>query len=148
MCGKNLDEQCPTLQSSTAYDANSSLANDGEVPLFGYTHTADTPGSTDPWWMIDFISPKAVLGGMIWGRRDCCLTRLDGFEVWIGNSSTYNGTGNTVCFVANTTEHDFSPYMHEFSCVGVARFLFVMLPGEGRILSLLEIEIYPPTSGK
>ena len=147
MCGTTRDQQCFTSQSSTLASYISSNANDG-VKISGFSHT-DGQGSTDPWWMVDFGSSLAVASGMVWGRYDgCCESRMDGFEVWIGTNPNYPaGNGNSMCFVDTANDQDYAPYTQAFSCIGIGRYLFVVLPGTNRILTLTEVEVYPPATG-
>ena len=156
MCGSAQDQQCPTTQSSTLDNFSSSYANDGhedqsysgycQYSLYCFSHTADAPGSTNPWWLVDFGSLRAVGSGMVRGRTDSLEgeSRLDGFEVYIGsNILGYNSTGNSRCYVDTTYQHDIPPYSQSFTCVGAGQYLYVVLPGDNRILTMVELEVYP-----
>ncbi len=96
----------------------------------------------NPWWRVDLQSTKQVVAGKLWGRTDCCQSLLDGFQIWIGNAATFDGTGNINCFTATSTEHNLLPYTHSFTCNGTGRYVFVTLPGTVRTLSLVEFEVY------
>ena len=139
-CGQAGDEQCSTSQSSYASywtSTGSGLANDGNHDLSSWTHTESLKNS---WWRVDFGISQNTVGGTIWNRGDCCPSRLDGFKLWIGDNSEYNGQGNTNCFTATTFEHDESPFTHSFTCIGHGRYFFVHLPSENP-LSLAEVEV-------
>ncbi len=140
-CGATGNQQCGTVQSSTYSNFPSYLGNDGRTTCgydLTFTHTNfDDP---DAWWRVDFGITRLAVGGIIWGRCDCCQSRLDGFRLWIGDSPTYNGQGNTNCYTAMTTPHYYSPYTHAFTCVGQGRYFFVHLPS-GDALSLIEVQV-------
>ncbi len=124
-------------------------ANDGSLGTsLSFSHTSGAAGvcnqtTTDqtPWWMVDFGYTASIGGGKIWGRQGCCQARLNGFQIWVGNSSTYNAAGNTNCYFATSTEHTLPPYTHTFSCLAFGRYLFVVQT-TGQCLTMREIEIY------
>jgi hypothetical protein len=114
-----------------------------------FSHTHGAPGTTDdntdliPWWKVDFGDPKSIQSGQIWGRTECCQFRLDGFQIWVGNSGTaYDAPGNSNCFTATSNQHHRRPFTHSFSCFAFARYLFVVLIS-GECVTMREIEIYP-----
>jgi hypothetical protein len=150
-CGIDQEQACPVSQSTSLQSSYPGLlANDGLLATFSHTDGAPGVCGTDrndpvPWWMVDFGYQTSIVGGKIWGRADCCQERLDGFQIWVGDSNaSYNATGNTNYYAAVTTEHRSSPYTHTFNLSSVARgrFLFVVLPS-GECLTLREVEIYP-----
>jgi hypothetical protein len=140
-CGQGMSDPCPTLQSSTDAGYISSIANDGNK--IG-TFTSTAAGATDPWWRIDLGKPELVESGKIWNRDNCCPERLDGFQIWIGDETTYNGAGNFLCYTDTTSEHNLAPFTHSFTCNGMGRYVFVFVPGPNRYVSLNEVEIYNP----
>ncbi len=126
------------------------MANDGSITT-GFTQTDGAPGvcangtGTDtmtPWWKFDLGYPASIGNGKIWGRTDCCQERLDGFQIWVGDSgSAFNASGNTNCYTATTIEHRLSPYTHAFDCVALGRYLWIVLT-TGQCLAMREVEIY------
>jgi hypothetical protein len=147
-CGQSGSDACAAAQSkdevSLLYPAFK--ANDGKVSCnrnangyYDFSHTADD-GSANSWWRLDFGGTRKIAGGIIWGRCDCCQSRLDGFRLWIGSSTTYNGQGNTNCYTATTSPHNFAPYTHAFTCTGEGRYFFVQLPST-QPLTLLEVQV-------
>ncbi len=152
-CGADSNQDCAATQSSTA----AWLGMDASVVVDGCKSEEDNP-STDlfygshtgtdnyPWLRIDLATSRSVGSGQVWNRPGNNAIRLDGFQVWIGNSLTYNGAGNTNCYTATTTPHNSFPYLHYFPCVGVGRYFFVSLPRTGTCLHLREVEIYAPCS--
>jgi hypothetical protein len=129
---------------STGFHANASNANNGlYAPSSGVTYDfAHTLEETNPWWRVDFGSTKAVAYAKIWGRQDCCQSRMDGFEVWVGDSPSYNGTGNSKCFTSIVNQLLVAPYTYGFPCDGRGRYLFVVLPRFGFVV-VVEVEVYP-----
>jgi hypothetical protein len=97
------------------------------------------------WWRVDLGYTASIGGGKIWGRSDCsfaCMSRLNGFQIWVGDSgSAYDATGNTKCYTSTTTEQRVSPYTTTFDCVALGRYLWIILT-TGECLSMLEIEVY------
>jgi hypothetical protein len=150
-CGVDQEQACPVSQSTTISSSfPASRANDGLLDSFSHTDGApglcgDAGNDPIPSWRVDFGYQTSIAGGKIWGRADCCQGRLDGFQIWVGDSNApYNATGNTNYYTAVTTEHRSFPYTHTFNLSSVARgrFLFVVLPS-GQCLTLREVEIYP-----
>jgi hypothetical protein len=121
------------------------VANDGSR-TGAYSHTDGGICGTGidplPWWMVDLGSQRMIGGGTIWNRDDCCPERLNGFQIWAGNSSTaYNTLENVNCYTAVTTEHVVSPFTHAFTCPVLGQYLYVVIPS-GECLSMREVEIY------
>jgi DNA-binding beta-propeller fold protein YncE len=111
--------------------------------LFYGSHT-----NTDnyPWIRIDMVTSRAIGSGQIWNRPGDVANRLNGFQIWVGDSSTYNGLNNINCYTATTTPHISFPYLHYFTCLGSGRYFFLVLPTYYTWLHIREIEIYPPCS--
>ena len=94
------------------------------------------------WWRVDFGASKNVGGGKIWNRDGCCMNRIDGFQIWVGDNTTFDSPGNTLCFTATTAEHNQHPYTHSFDCIATGQYLFVVLT-TGQCLNVREVEVYP-----
>ena len=123
--------------------------NDGITLCWLNEYFTHTKFEANSWWRVDFGRTRQTLGGLLWGRCDCCQDRLDGFLLWIGDSPTYNGQGNTVCYNATTTEHHTAPFTHAFTCIGQGRYFFVHLPSNlNNPLSLIEVEVQGRGLGK
>jgi DNA-binding beta-propeller fold protein YncE len=153
-CGTNSDLDCPTSESSTAswWGMDARAAVDGfkaeeyvsSTAIFYGFHT-NTENS--PWIRIDLVTTRSIGSGQIWSRPDHS-SRLDGFQIWIGDSPTYNGLNNINCYTATITPHNSFPFVHYFPCVGSGRYFFVNIPRTGIVLHLREVEIYPPCSNE
>jgi hypothetical protein len=148
-CGPFGNASCPSRQSSTAVTYVASIANDGIIPPQPDRIFTSTNYELRPWWRVDFGSSQAIGGITIYNRAAgdrCCPTRLDGFQVWVGANSTFDGAGNFMCYkstAADDVAHNVYPFIQSFSCVGVGQYLFVTLPIV-QFLSLAEVLIYPP----
>ena len=154
-CGPDKNQACPANESTMYGSSPPSLANDGSLTT-GITHTDGAPGvcaygvdTMHPWWMVDFNTTYSIASGTVWNRaffNEVPDSRLDGFQIWVGNSSAaYNAPANIKCFTATTTEHNQPPYTHSFNCTASGRYLYVVL-STGQCLTMREVEVYP--SGK
>lgn len=98
------------------------------------THTKAT---TDPWWSVDLLKVHVVTSVSITNRRDCCSDRLDGLQIHVGNSSSkYRKVGEIP--EAGAAER----ITLNFTDAAEGRFVTVVLPGRGKILTLCEVEVY------
>ncbi len=145
-CGASRNAQCDTTQSSTYSSLSSGIANDGQNATIccapgSCTHTGDDFPSN---WRLDFGSTALVAGGKIWGRSDHIpsMARLDHFGVYVGDDPVW--LGNPKCYTSGTGDH----LGETFECVGVGRYLHVVLPVGSVPLSICEIEVQhsPSTS--
>jgi hypothetical protein len=156
-CGSSQNQAC-TASQSTDRTGNAlsptgnqlypaSNGNDGLFDAFTHTGGAsgvcnEFPADLTPWWKVDLGYTASIGGGQIWGRSDGSQARLDGFQIWVGDSgSAYNAAGNTKCYTSTTFEHRTSPFTHSFDCVATGRYLWVVLE-TGNCLSIREIQVY------
>ena len=138
-CGTAQSQACPASQSSTFPSYYASYANDGSATgILSHTNY-----DTNPWWSVNFGSPQAVGSGIIYGRTDCCMSRLNGFQIWVGNGTTYSSAANIMCYQATSFEENNPPYTHAFTCSVIGQYLFVVLPTT-QYLTIEEIMIFPP----
>lgn len=49
---------------------------------------------SDPWWRVDLMAIHKVSYITITNREDCCIWRLDGAQILVGNSLQNNGNNN------------------------------------------------------
>ncbi|XP_049425184.1 uncharacterized protein LOC125884330 [Epinephelus fuscoguttatus] len=132
-------------QSSTLSSATASKAIDGRRNSYysqgSCSHTAEK--KTNPWWRVDLRRTYIVNSVKITNRRDCCAERLDGAEIRIGNSLENNGNSNPRCA---TIAHIRAGKTNTYYCDGGSmegRFVNVIIPGEGKTLTLCEVEVFP-----
>jgi hypothetical protein len=94
-CGVDGRQACSAAQSSVANGGEASRAVDNNIDtLWGGGSVTHTNDEAYPWWMVDFGRQVKISGLRVYNRGDCCQEYLQGFTVYIGNSSL--GTlGNT-----------------------------------------------------
>ncbi|XP_066518433.1 fucolectin-1-like [Hoplias malabaricus] len=92
-----------------------------------------------PWWRVDLLIQYQISSVVITNRGDCCPTRIDGAEIRIGNSLENNGNNNPRCAVIPDIPAGSSS---TFSCDMIGRYVNVVIPKNGAILTLCEVEIY------
>ena len=142
-CGSDNSQPCPTTQSSDHSSQNypSSAAVDGRIEGVGvgaFTHTAT---STNPWWMVDFQESRVISVVRVYNRMDCCPERLEGFEIRVGNSvESWNDA--SVCASEIRAPAASDNFLVTVSCQAEGRYLFIVLPGSSKILSLTEVRVH------
>ncbi|XP_062320749.1 fucolectin-4-like [Osmerus eperlanus] len=76
----------------------------------------------------------------ITNREDCCVWRLDGAQILVGNSLQNNGNNNPVCVAISSIPAGDSV---TFQCNGMeGRYVNIIRPGCFKILSVCEVEVY------
>uniref|UniRef100_A0A3P9QA12 Si:ch211-215k15.4 n=1 Tax=Poecilia reticulata TaxID=8081 RepID=A0A3P9QA12_POERE len=111
--------------ASNAIDGNTnSVFRDGSC-----SHTEQ---QSNPWWRVDLLDSYVVTRVIITNREDCCEERINGAEIRIGNSIQFNGIENPrgafkVIDILNRIE---------------GRYVTIVIPGSGKILTLCEVEVY------
>ena len=126
----------PTTQSSTAHDGISSKAVDGNRNGYWFndsvTHTAHYP---NPSWSVDLLAYYVIKEIKIYNRKDCCQNRIAGFHLYIWKDNervwSYVHQGSFAHAVFD---------IHVPSITGDK--IEVMIPGESKVLSLAEVEVY------
>ncbi|CAK6978250.1 fucolectin-7-like [Scomber scombrus] len=102
------------------------------------THTVE---QTNPWWRVDLLESYVVTSVVITNRGDCCAERINGAEIHIGNSLQNNGVANPVVGVIPSIPLG-RPYTVTVTKRVEGRYVTVVLPGSGRLLTLCEVEVY------
>ncbi|XP_062421540.1 uncharacterized protein si:ch211-215k15.4 [Pungitius pungitius] len=102
------------------------------------THTKE---ETNPWWRVDLLHPYTVTSIVISNRADCCADRLNRAEVHVGNSLENNGVANPVVGTIDRTDQGATITLTLTKHVD-GRYVTVVLPGPGKILTLCEVEVY------
>ncbi|KAK7910368.1 hypothetical protein WMY93_015052 [Mugilogobius chulae] len=134
-------------QSSTLYPAEANRAIDGRRDTF-YTESScsHTEQETAPWWRVDLGQIFMVSKVKVTNRGDCCAERLDGAEIHIGDSLTNNGNDNPRCAVIT---HIPLGNTFTYTCesgIMLGRYVNLVLPGDVKILTLCEVEVYADPS--
>ncbi|XP_069791219.1 uncharacterized protein [Narcine bancroftii] len=127
-------------QSSTSYGGSASRAIDGNAKnMWQKGSCTHTKRSTNPWWQVDLKGIHAVSIVKLSNRGDCCSERLIGAEIRIGNSLKNYGNNNRLC----GTVRSVTTPTNNFTCHGLAgRYVNIIIPGQLKILSLCEFEVY------
>ncbi|XP_034553429.1 uncharacterized protein LOC117822690 [Notolabrus celidotus] len=120
--------------ANSAIDGN----RDSDFHHGSCTHTAE---QSNPWWRVDLLESYTIPSIIITNRGDCCSARLNGLEIYIGNSLQNNGLGNPK---VGTIPHTGSgrSLTFRFDNPVEGRYVTLKLPGSKRILSLCEVEVY------
>ena len=150
-CGADGLQPCSTQQSSSMpEDITSGLhladaAIDGNYAVVWGSdscfRTDSNAGETYPWWMVDLGQVRSVRAVKIWNRgEDCCSWRLQGYEIWIGNSAS-SYSDNMRCHTGGTAPLS-DPFTVTSACVDTGRYLFIGVPDLSIALNLCEVEVY------
>lgn len=138
-----------TTQSSQHWRFGSERAVDGSresnLMLGSCTHTLQEEA---PWWRVALDSSHRVQAVAITNLGDAHGARLHGAQVRVGDSAV--GVQHGAGWLPQCG-HDFSPptggtvevVCHNGPIPG--RYVYVILPGAARILSLCEVEVYGTT---
>uniref|UniRef100_A0A3P9Q9R8 Si:ch211-215k15.4 n=1 Tax=Poecilia reticulata TaxID=8081 RepID=A0A3P9Q9R8_POERE len=120
--------------ASNAIDGNTnSVFRDGSC-----SHTEQ---QSNPWWRVDLLDSYVVTRVIITNREDCCEERINGAEIRIGNSIQFNGIENPRAATI------FSIPRGAFKVIDIlnrieGRYVTIVIPGSGKILTLCEVEVY------
>ncbi|GMH43530.1 hypothetical protein BSKO_11452 [Bryopsis sp. KO-2023] len=142
----------PTFQSTTAFGGDSSRAVDGNRDSsYGgnsCTHTGfseEDYATPNPWWAVDLGASRKVTRIKVTNRGDCCSDRLNNFEIRVGDvkplgdGSKDNSIQNPLCssgLIIGGGE------TLEIVCTITGRYVTVRLPGNAKVLTLCEVEVY------
>uniref|UniRef100_A0A673FT22 Fucolectin tachylectin-4 pentraxin-1 domain-containing protein n=1 Tax=Sinocyclocheilus rhinocerous TaxID=307959 RepID=A0A673FT22_9TELE len=100
----------------------------------------------NPWWRLDLLDNYHIRTVTITNRADCCPERLNNAEIRIGNSLENNSNNNPICAVITSIPRGAS---HSYSCPDMeGRYVNIVIPGDGRILTVCEVEVYRGFPGK
>lgn len=142
----------PTFQSTTAFGGLSSRAVDGSTNAnYGgnsCTHTGfseSDQGTPNPWWAVDLGATRKITRIKVTNRRDCCSERLNNFEVRVGDvkplgdGSMDNSVANPLCSSGVIVGRGAT---REITCLGTGRYVTLRLAGQGKILTLCEVQVF------
>ncbi|XP_058639037.1 uncharacterized protein LOC131544672 isoform X2 [Onychostoma macrolepis] len=101
---------------------------------------SSTTAQTNPWWRVDLRYIYRISRVVITNRLDCCPERINGAEIHIGNSLENNGNNNPICAVISSIPAGVSS---TYTCNDMeGRYVNLIIPGDSRILTLCEVEVY------
>ena len=146
-CGIYRDKACPTDQSSTTRGGLPAFAVDGNTNTNYFDRAGDaqctqTSPQTNPWWRVDFERLVNVKRVRVYNRADCCSDRLQGFNVYVGNNPDDAVIKNAACATDQNAAMS-PPWYTDVTCETPVqgKFLYVQLPGSGKILTLAEVQV-------
>ncbi len=124
-----------TKQSSDYARFPSSKAVDGATSGTGsdFTHTSL---QTDPWWNLDLGKEHVISTIIVHNRKSCCGSRLKGFMVFLDYSWFPIYAHDTRTPLEQVTTISF----HDVPMK--ATNIRIVLPGNNKILSLAEVEVW------
>lgn len=122
------------FQSSTSHNGLASRAIDGnKYGDWASGSVSHTSAMANPYWEVTLGDYYNISRVDIYNRVDCCGDRLTNFVVTI-----YKGENNIYSATRDTREHFYTFDIPNVVCDKVQ----IMLPGNGRILSLAEVMIF------
>ncbi|XP_055782156.1 uncharacterized protein LOC129857689 isoform X3 [Salvelinus fontinalis] len=127
---------------SSQYDSHGAASNAIDRkrnPLYHAGSCSHTEAETNPWWRVDLLDIYQVTFVTITNRGDCCLHRINGAEIRIGNSLENNGTTNPLCAVISEMGEG-QPM--DIPCNMEGHYVTIVLPGREKYLALCEVEVY------
>ncbi|CAB4014990.1 CUB and sushi domain-containing 3-like [Paramuricea clavata] len=102
-----------------------------------FLHTNDEYG---PWVKIDLLNEETVSTVIVVNRLDCCIVRINGFKVSVGNNGNKAG-GNTECGGRSVAKG--GPNIIQCPTMLRGRYVFVYMPERRWTnMALLEVEVY------
>ncbi|XP_070786293.1 uncharacterized protein [Enoplosus armatus] len=127
------------VQSSQFYGGSAGRAVDGNRdPDFKSLSCSHTKREANPWWRVDLQDVYRITAVMI-TNRDLAEKRLNGAEIWIGNSDS-----SFLSHRCAVISHIPKRRTFYFSCGAVeGRYVTVRLPGSDKTLTLCEVEVFP-----
>ncbi|XP_043923723.1 fucolectin-like isoform X2 [Protopterus annectens] len=133
--------QSSRLLNKDGFLASAMNAIDGNLESNVYLGSCShTDPETNPWWRVDLLRSYAISFILITNRGECCAERLDGAEIHIGDSLENNGNNNPRCTTISSIPLGAT---YTFPCSGmVGRYVNIFLPGENKMLSLCEVQVY------
>ncbi|XP_073714859.1 uncharacterized protein [Misgurnus anguillicaudatus] len=133
---ENLATGAAVIQSSTWDDFYAERAIDGRLD----SPCTETVDGSDPWWRLDLQAIYRINSVVITNVLYCCADRINGAEIRIGNSLENNGNNNPLCAVITSIALG---QPHTYNCSGMeGRYLNVFIPGNDKILSMCEVEVF------
>jgi len=136
----------PTKQSSKSNDGEPSRAVDGNPSMDwdsrSCTHTTQWGpggGTNNPWWRVDLGSTMSVIYVTVFNRINCCEDRINGARIMVSDKDDVNAA--KVCATISASKSN--PFIiGSFPCAKTGRYVFIQIPGSGKILTLCEVKVY------
>jgi len=132
----------PTSQSSTSHGGESSRAVDGYIDRnYGDKSVTHTKMEADPWWLVDLEQSYSITSMCIHNREESYHAGLS--DRIAGARIAFLAEDGTLI---SEMDLEYETYSTPWMCFGVpggivASKVKVWIPGQGKILSLAEVEI-------
>ncbi|KAM9450171.1 fucolectin-like [Clarias gariepinus] len=116
------------------------LAIDGNIESnLGFYSCACTNKEFNPWWRVDLLALHDISHVIVTNRGDACAERINGAEIYIGNSLVNNGNNNPRCVVISSIPAGASA---TYTCNLKGRYVNIVIPNIIQFLTLCEVEVY------
>ena len=147
----NLARGKATVQSSS-YSATSGSAlavdgtTDGAWANHSVAHTADRPGTQDPYWQVDLGAVHKLSQLVVYNRTDSLSERLEGLLAFISSEPFTTTNVASLMADAGTSCVRLGKYLNgakaQADLANVqGRYVRLVLPGPGHILALAEVQV-------
>ncbi|XP_013876837.1 uncharacterized protein LOC106526710 [Austrofundulus limnaeus] len=138
--GKATQSHCYNSNGNSFAAAYNAIDGNRDSAFFHGSCT-HTESMLNPWWRVDLLDCYVIDHIVITNRGDCCAEQINGAEIHIGNSLEDNGTANKLVATISSIPAGGSQTI-KFSHRVEGRFVVVLIPGSGRVLTLCEVEVY------
>ena len=142
----NLSSGKPATQSSVDFGGDARRANDGNRDgQWGSGSVTHTLTETQPWWQVDLGTSQTIRTIRAWNRTDCCGERLAGFTVFVSETDMTGRSRAQLLAdpaVWRWTHTGAAARLTEIPAATRGRYVRVVLPNAGSILSLAELEVF------
>ncbi|XP_007245651.3 uncharacterized protein si:ch73-359m17.2 isoform X1 [Astyanax mexicanus] len=100
-----------------------------------------TDMESSPWWRVSLQNKSTIFSVALTRQADHCFQCMDGAEIRIGDSLHNDGKDNPLCATVSSTP---AGHTEHYTCSSLLEgsHVTVILPGEDRILSLCEVEVF------
>lgn len=151
--GPNIAKGKTCRSSSVNFGGAASRAVDGNTNgEYGKNSTTHSQDENNPWWEVDLGAYYDVTKIVIWNRTDdCCWNRLSGFYVMGSDQAiTANSTDSQYQYKSGGAYSFTSGSQTNMTLDGNkrCRYIRIFIPGNIKILSLAEVEVFGQMSQK
>jgi hypothetical protein len=149
-CGQDGASVCPTRQKNSWGNYGPELATDGNLQTTSLAAACSNCnvwdnlyGDTDPWWRVELVAMSSVssVGLMLppsatLGPNNVQVVSHP-LSIYLGESPDF--ANNKLC-AADVSGSPWTTF--EVPCQGVGTYLHIVMPGQDRVLRLIEVSIW------